>query len=99
MIWSVSMLSDLDVAVGQAALAFGDGTHGVHAEVLALFGDGGVIGEVLRGDDLVGVDVVRSGCCRWAGRAGLRGRNSWRTCRSTCALRGWRGYRRGTARG
>lgn len=45
-------------AVGQAALIRRDADAGVHAEVLAFFGLAWVVGQVLGGDDLVGVEVV-----------------------------------------
>jgi hypothetical protein len=47
-----------DVAVGQARLCRGNAAHGVHAKELAFFGKGGVEGEILGRDDLVGIDVI-----------------------------------------
>ncbi len=39
-------------------LAFGHAAVGVHTEVFAFLGDRGIKGKVLRGDDLIRVDVV-----------------------------------------
>jgi hypothetical protein len=52
------LADEVDVPLRQPALALRDAAERVHPEELALLGERRVKRQVLRGDDLVGVDVI-----------------------------------------